>query len=151
MQPPVSQREVFQIRKHKFTTSLLFFLEPPGDCLSQTARGDQEAGRQRRGLPGSHPAPASQAAAAEGPRETWKSLPARPVEHDSNFTSCLIVHRAYRGPGGFSDTSGGAIPPRALGGQRGQLWPAPPPPPPRPGGTRAPSRRERIPTATAGQ
>ena len=131
---------------------LLLFLEPPGDCPSQKARGDQEAGRQGRGLPGSHPAPAPQAAAAEGPRETWKSLPARPVQTPLKFHVPLDCALCLPGPRGSFQT-------RQEGPSLTGLWvdresscgQCPLLPRPAPGNTSSFTDRERIPTATAGQ
>lgn len=150
MQPPGISEGSLSEQEAQIHHFLLFFLEPPGDC--KTARGDQEAGRQGRGLPGNHPAPASQAAAAEGPGKPGRAFQLGQCKHDSNFTSYLTCTVPTRAPGEFSDMSGGAIPLRALDGPREQLRPAPPPPPARPGEHKL-LQRERggFPRATAGQ
>ena len=127
---------------------LLFFLEPPGDC--QTARGDQEAGRQGRGLLGSHPAPASQAAAAEGPGKPGRAFQLGQCKQDLNFTSCLTVHCAYQGPRGVFRHVRRGHPSRGSGWTERAAAASAPSSPALPRGTGAPSQTERIPKSNSG-
>ena len=149
MQPPGISEGSLSEQEAQIHHFLLFFLEPPGDC--KTARGDQEAGRQGRRLPGNHPAPASQAAAAEGPGKPGRAFQLGQCKHDSNFTSYLTVHCAYQGPGGVFRHVRRGHPSQGSGWTKRAAAASAPSSPGPPWGTQAPSERERrIPKSNSG-
>lgn len=151
MQPQVSQREVFQVGKHKFTTSSSSFWNHLGTVhlrkhvVIRRLGGravDSQAATQLR-----HPRLQLQKA----PGKPGRAFQLGQCKHHSNFTSRLTVHCVYRGPGGvFRHVKRGHPSPGSGWTERAAVASAPSSPAP-PRGTRAPSQTERIPTATAGQ